>query len=67
MVPSCGCCGSRTAPSWAQNPEAPDHQIQRGFYREEQRLGADFEKHAKMTKRDIRQVMAMPDAPEADY
>lgn len=51
----------------AQNPEAPDHQIQRGFYREEQRLGADFEKHAKMTKREIREVMAMPDAPEADY
>jgi hypothetical protein len=50
----------------AQNPEAPDWQMQRGFYREEQRLGADFEKHAKMTKREIREVMAMPDAPEAE-
>lgn len=50
----------------AQNPDAPDWQMQRGFYREEQRLGADFERHAHMSKSEIREVMAMPDAPEAE-
>ena len=50
----------------AQNPEAVDYQMTRGFYREEQRLGADFEQHAHMSKQEIRRVMAMPDAPISD-
>lgn len=50
----------------AQDPTNPDNQMQRGYYREEQRLGADFDKYAGMSKAEIRRVMAMPDAPESD-
>jgi hypothetical protein len=42
----------------AANPETPERQIERGFYREEQRLGADFERYAGMSKKEIRAIHA---------
>lgn len=44
----------------ALDPESIDPNVQRLFYREEQRLGADFERTAGMSKSEIRRVWAEP-------